>query len=158
MRPEGEVLEISNSTDFELGDKVYITFPPLSIGSLKFGSEAVFTVSQKTGDGRVRFTASDGTNIPPMPIGGTKSELLRKLKNLTNFNDFIAVRPYLSPADPMEAQLPEPDDLEYVEEPPPMEESARVSPSGTVVLGLGVIGLMALLVSRQMRDEEDDED
>jgi hypothetical protein len=125
--PNGKVIEINDTRDLIVGDLVKVTFPPGSMGAMKFGSEETFTVAKKEANGKVFFKTSTGT-ILPMGVMGTKEALLSQLRLLTDVDDIVFMRTQ---------SLGEPQNNE--EEETPAEESVVPVDTEMMIPGLKIM-------------------
>ena len=89
--PAGAVIDVSNVSELEIGDKIHITFPGMSLGRIAYGPETVLTVAGKTHDGKVVLADPSGKTMAP--IGGSKGDLLKMLSEKTSYDTVTVIRP-----------------------------------------------------------------
>lgn len=134
--PAGQELDLKHSKELRVGDYVYITFGFNHAGYWKFGGDEAFQVIEKSGDGKIRLKAEDGTIVPEPaepPIGGTKEELLAKMRELSNFKEVRVIRP--TPGGPTP--------------PVPSGEAPSIFPVVPVMGLIGIVGLAYYLTRNE---------
>jgi hypothetical protein len=166
MASSGSAIAISHTKELEPGDLVRVAFAPGHLGFFKYGAEALFVVSKKTNDGGVFFSDSRSSILGP--LRGTRQELVRELKKLSDFLDLQVYRPNrIPPKDDLEDDFEDEleDELDEVE----MDLEVAPAPMGTVgngfpsimppailvVGGAAVVGLMMYFSNNKKKDDED---
>lgn len=162
MASPGNAIAISHTKELEPGDLVRVAFAPEHLGFFKYGAEALFVVSKKTNDGGVFFSDSRSSILGP--LRGTRQELVRELKKMTDFLDLQIYRPNRIASKPevdvLEDELDEEAEEELEVEPasvgvgtvgngPP----SIMPPAILIIGGATVVGLM-MYFSKKKDDEE----
>ncbi len=102
--PAGQPISINNTSELQTGDYIYVEFPTLSFGHVKYGSSQAFQVfAFDTSANKVGVRDESGTVA--WFQGGTRDELLRKLSEQTSFSNITIIRPTQSPAQSVGPQV-----------------------------------------------------
>ena len=91
--PSGVRIELTHTNELVPGDQIYMEFPFASGGYIIFGSDETFTVTE-SGPNGVTFVNAAG-EVPsqiPMPIKGSRAELLSKLQEKTSIDKLEVYR------------------------------------------------------------------
>jgi hypothetical protein len=92
--PEGRVVDIQHTDGLMAGDAIHITFPFLSTGRLKYGPSVTFTFfgfDKRPGVNKIGVRDPNGVEY--WLNGGSRSELLENLKNLSSYDKVVVIRP-----------------------------------------------------------------
>lgn len=91
-QPSGDVLDISSTSQLQIGDVIHVKFPLFSTGFLVYGGSEDFTVFQfdpPTNQVGVR----DGSGKDIWLKMGSREDLLSKLAELTSYSSVEIIRP-----------------------------------------------------------------
>lgn len=92
MAGYGNPIEIRHTSELNPGDIIFVEFPALSFGRIKFGENEAFTVIRTEGNGaKVIVQTSNGEEMSF--DGGSKEELFKKLGEQTSFTGVTIHRP-----------------------------------------------------------------
>jgi len=140
MAGYGNPIEIGHTSELKPGDIIFVEFPALSLGRLKFGESEAFTVIRIDGNG-AKVIAQTSSGEETIFDGGSKEDLLRKLGEQTSFTNVSVHRP-MSGA---QEDLPAPDETLEA----PAFDLDACGPAGIhpLLMFAGVLGAGAVVAS-----------